>query len=123
MQAFITHTGYLAVFLLMVPESACVPIPSEVTMSVGGFLAAQGTLNVWVVGLVGALANLVGALIAYAVGGTFVDLNYFDIFYQLVAVVVLLKSLAPKAPERATAASSSGPRGPLGRGAVVSPEG
>jgi probable O-glycosylation ligase (exosortase A-associated) len=64
-----------------------------------------------------------GALIAYAVGGTFVDLNYFDIFYQLVAVVVLLKSLAPKAPERATAASSSGPRGQLGRGAVVSPEG
>jgi len=67
---FVQHFGYLAVFLLMVPESACIPIPSEVTMTVAGFLAAQGTLNVWAVGLVGAVANLVGALIAYAVGAT-----------------------------------------------------
>jgi probable O-glycosylation ligase (exosortase A-associated) len=63
-----------------------------------------------------------GSLLAYVVGGTFVDLNYFDILYQLVAVGVLLKSLAPRAPAPAMAASG-GPRGPLGRGAVVAPEG
>jgi membrane protein DedA with SNARE-associated domain len=62
--------GYVAVFVLMTLESACIPIPSEVTMPVGGLLAAQGTLNLWVVGLVGALANLVGSLIAYAAGAT-----------------------------------------------------
>ena len=32
--------GYLAVFVLMVLESACVPIPSEVTMLFGGALAS-----------------------------------------------------------------------------------
>ncbi len=74
MQHFITETignwGYLAVFVLMALESACIPIPSEVTMPLAGFLAAQGTLNVWLVGLDGAVANLVGSLLAYWAGAT-----------------------------------------------------
>lgn len=60
--------GYLAVFVLMTLESACIPIPSEVTMPVAGLLAAEGKLNLWAVGLLGAFANLVGSWIAYAVG-------------------------------------------------------
>jgi membrane protein DedA with SNARE-associated domain len=60
--------GYLAVFVLMTLESACIPIPSEVTMPVGGLLAAEGTLNLVAVGLLGAFANLVGSWIAYATG-------------------------------------------------------
>jgi membrane protein DedA with SNARE-associated domain len=71
--------GYLAVFVLMTLESACIPIPSEVTMPVGGLLAAEGTLNIWLVGLVGAFANLVGSWIAYyagAVGGRPVILRW-----------------------------------------------
>jgi membrane protein DedA with SNARE-associated domain len=62
--------GYWAIFLLMTLESACIPIPSEVTMPVGGLLAAEGTLNLWLVGLIGAFANLVGSWIAYAVGAS-----------------------------------------------------
>jgi hypothetical protein len=46
---------------------------------------------------------LLGALLAYVVAGTFVDINYFDIFYQLVAVGVMLKTLAPRAALRETA--------------------
>lgn len=70
--------GYLAVFLLMVLESACIPIPSEVTMLFGG-AAANATfaaslpghpqhLNFLVVGLMGTIGNLVGSLLAYWVG-------------------------------------------------------
>jgi membrane protein DedA with SNARE-associated domain len=62
--------GYLAVFVLMVLESACIPIPSEITMPFGGLLAAEGELNLILVGLVGAFANLVGSWIAYAAGAT-----------------------------------------------------
>ena len=36
----ILRYGYVAIFLLMVLESACVPIPSEVTMLFGGALAS-----------------------------------------------------------------------------------
>lgn len=60
--------GYGAVFFLMVLESACIPIPSEITMPVAGLLASQGKLSLALVIAVGVLANLVGSLISYAVG-------------------------------------------------------
>jgi membrane protein DedA with SNARE-associated domain len=66
--------GYAAIFLLMLLESACVPIPSEVTMLFGGALtsaAFAGTGNeltfIWVV-LAGVAGNLVGSWLAYGVG-------------------------------------------------------
>jgi membrane protein DedA with SNARE-associated domain len=70
--------GYLAIFVLMVLESACIPIPSEITMLFGG-AAANATfapslpgspppLNFLLVGLVGTLGNLVGSWIAYWAG-------------------------------------------------------
>jgi membrane protein DedA with SNARE-associated domain len=55
-------------------ESACVPIPSEVTMVFGGALASAGfaaqgeQLNLVAVALVGASANVVGSWIAWGVG-------------------------------------------------------
>jgi membrane protein DedA with SNARE-associated domain len=69
--------GYAAVFVLMVAESACIPIPSEVTMLFGGALSNAALvshyshahhLNFLLVGLVGTAGNLVGSWIAYAVG-------------------------------------------------------
>ena len=40
MQHLISQYGYLAVFVLMLAESACIPVPSEVVMMFGGALAA-----------------------------------------------------------------------------------
>lgn len=66
--------GYLAIFVLMTLESACVPIPSEVTMLFGGalvsapFLAPEQQLNLAAVVLVGVLGNLVGSWLAYWAG-------------------------------------------------------
>lgn len=60
--------GYFGIFLLMTLESACIPIPSEAVMPLGGFLASQGTLNLWMVIVAGALGNVAGSLVAYAVG-------------------------------------------------------
>jgi membrane protein DedA with SNARE-associated domain len=71
-QHFITQYGYLAVFLLMLAESACIPIPSEVTMLLGGALAAGAVpgaqptlLGIIVAGVAG---NVAGSYIAWAVG-------------------------------------------------------
>ena len=52
----------------MTAESALIPIPSEVTMLFAGFLASVGHFNVVAVVIVGAFANLVGSLLAYALG-------------------------------------------------------
>jgi membrane protein DedA with SNARE-associated domain len=60
--------GYYAVFVLMVLESACIPIPSEVTMVFGGFLVSRGRLDFFWVGLLGTLANVLGSWLAYWVG-------------------------------------------------------
>ncbi len=73
----ISKHGYLAIFLLMVLESACIPIPSEAIMLFGGALASGAVisgvvlhLSIFKVAILGAIGNLVGALIAYAVGRT-----------------------------------------------------
>ena len=36
---------------------------------------------------------LLGALLVFVVSGTFLDVAYFDLFYQLIAVVIILKGL------------------------------
>jgi membrane protein DedA with SNARE-associated domain len=60
--------GLAGVFVLMVAESACIPIPSEATMLFAGFNVANGEYSLFAATAVGALANLVGSWIAYGVG-------------------------------------------------------
>lgn len=72
MQHFIASYGYLAVFLLMLAESACIPIPSEVIMLFGGALAAGAVAGVHL-SLAGVIAagvagNVAGSYLAWAAG-------------------------------------------------------
>jgi membrane protein DedA with SNARE-associated domain len=60
--------GLPGVFVLMVLESACIPIPSEATMLFAGFNVYQGHYPLWAAVLAGTVGNLVGSWIAYAVG-------------------------------------------------------
>jgi membrane protein DedA with SNARE-associated domain len=73
LQTFIAAHGLQAVFLLMVLESACIPVPSEVTMIYAGYLVSQGSMSFVAAVLVGTLGNLVGSLIAWAAGAYGVD--------------------------------------------------
>ncbi|HEY7323486.1 MAG TPA: DedA family protein [Streptosporangiaceae bacterium] len=58
----------LTVFLLMVPESACIPVPSEVTLLAAGFAVHQGRVSFGAAVLAATAGNLIGSLIAYAAG-------------------------------------------------------
>ena len=60
--------GLAGIFLLMVPESACIPIPSEATMIFAGVNVSHGHYPLWAAVAVGVVANVVGSWIAYAVG-------------------------------------------------------
>jgi membrane protein DedA with SNARE-associated domain len=60
--------GLLGIFVLMLFESACIPIPSEATMLFAGFNVSEGEYSLVAVTLVGSVANLVGSWVAYAVG-------------------------------------------------------
>jgi membrane protein DedA with SNARE-associated domain len=60
--------GTLAVFLLMILESACIPVPSEAIMPYGGFLVSQGKAALFWIVAAGVAGNLVGSWIAWWVG-------------------------------------------------------
>ncbi|MFH1183385.1 MAG: DedA family protein [Candidatus Moraniibacteriota bacterium] len=66
--SLIETTHYYGIFFLMALESALIPIPSEITMPFSGYLVQQGKLSFIAVVSVGAIANLVGSLLAYALG-------------------------------------------------------
>lgn len=72
MKHFITDYGYVAVFLLMVAESACIPVPSELVMTLGGALAAGAVdgshPSIVLVVVAGTLGNVVGSYLAWGVG-------------------------------------------------------
>jgi membrane protein DedA with SNARE-associated domain len=64
----IGSTGLPAVFLLMVLESACIPVPSEAIMLFAGFSVSAGKLTLVGIVAAGVLGNVVGSSIAYGVG-------------------------------------------------------
>jgi len=66
----IVRFGALGVFLLMVPESACIPVPSEVTLLFSGVAVHQGWMSFPLAVLAATAGNLVGSLIAYSLGAS-----------------------------------------------------
>jgi membrane protein DedA with SNARE-associated domain len=60
--------GLAGIFVLMLLESACIPIPSEATMLFAGFNVSEGNMTLFGITAAGVLGNLVGSWVAYAVG-------------------------------------------------------
>jgi membrane protein DedA with SNARE-associated domain len=65
---FISAIGYAGVFILMTLESAALPVPSEVVMPFAGYLAYQGTFNLFLISIIGAVGCTVGSVLSYYVG-------------------------------------------------------
>jgi len=78
MQHFLVTYGYFGIFVLAVLESACIPIPSEVTFALAGALSSTAfatsandpVLNLGAVIIVGIVGSVLGSFIAYVVGRT-----------------------------------------------------
>ncbi len=60
--------GVPAVFLLMVLESACLPVPSEVIMLFAGYLVSLHRMSLAEAVAAGVAGNIVGSWIAWGVG-------------------------------------------------------
>jgi uncharacterized protein (TIGR03382 family) len=69
---FVAQNGYIAIFILMLAESACIPVPSELVMPLGGALAAGAVAgshpSLVLVIVAGTLGNVAGSYLAWAVG-------------------------------------------------------
>jgi membrane protein DedA with SNARE-associated domain len=64
----LSQLGYGGLTVGLVLDSFGIPIPSEVLLALGGALAATGRFDVWVVIILGTVAQLVGGLVGYAIG-------------------------------------------------------
>lgn len=64
----ISRTGYFGVTFLMVLESACLPVPSEIIMPFAGYLVVLNKFSFWSVVMWGTIGNLLGSIIAYVFG-------------------------------------------------------
>ncbi len=64
----IDAVGVLGVFLLMLLESACIPVPSEAIMLFAGFTVSEGDMTLFGIVAAGVLGNVVGSWIAWAAG-------------------------------------------------------
>ena len=68
MTSLVAQLGPLGVFLLMVPESACIPVPSEVTLLTAGFGVHQGWFSFTTAVAMATAGNVVGSSLAYWLG-------------------------------------------------------
>lgn len=75
----IESVGYVGVALAMFIESFFAPIPSEFIMPFAGFIAADGTMSLLILTLVGGFASYLGSLPFYFLGywGNDVVMNKF----------------------------------------------
>lgn len=60
--------GYWGIALGMALESACIPLPSEIILPFGGYLAATGEITFVQAVMAGQLGGLFGSVVAYGAG-------------------------------------------------------
>lgn len=60
--------GYMGILLIMLIENIFPPIPSEVTLTFGGFMTTYTNLNVIGVIIYSTIGSVVGAIILYGIG-------------------------------------------------------
>ena len=66
--SIILGLGYGGIFVLMILESALIPIPSEIIMPFSGFLVSAEKMGAVAVILAGSFGNLVGSIATYFLG-------------------------------------------------------
>jgi membrane protein DedA with SNARE-associated domain len=67
-KSVVAAMGYGGIVFLMAIESACIPLPSELIMPFGGYLAYEGTFNLFWLATAGAIGCNLGSLVAYEIG-------------------------------------------------------
>lgn len=65
---FINHFGYLAIASLIALENVFPPLPSEIILTMSGFMTTYSNLSIIGTIIAATLGSLIGALILYAIG-------------------------------------------------------
>ena len=65
---FINQFGYFAIALLIALENVFPPLPSEIILTMSGFMTTTTSLSIIGVIIAATIGSLIGALILYALG-------------------------------------------------------
>lgn len=65
---FVSHWGYLAIFLVVILGNVGLPVPEETVLALAGYLVWQSELRLWAVVLVGIVSATVGDNLGYWIG-------------------------------------------------------
>ena len=65
---FINQFGYFAIALLIALENVFPPLPSEIILTMSGFMTTTTSLSIIGVVIAATIGSLIGALILYALG-------------------------------------------------------
>ncbi|MDF2566986.1 MAG: DedA family protein [Oscillospiraceae bacterium] len=60
--------GYVGILLLIAVENIFPPIPSEVILTLGGFMTTKSDMNIFLVYLFATVGSVAGAIVLYALG-------------------------------------------------------
>jgi membrane protein DedA with SNARE-associated domain len=86
----ISKFGYLGLFLIMTLDACFVPLQSEISLPLAGFLSSEGKINPFIVVLIGAVGNTFGAFLMYSLGRKFSEKKILS-FIKKYGKYVLLK--------------------------------
>lgn len=64
----ISYFGYWGIGIGMAIESACIPLPSEIILPLGGYMAYTGKISLWGAIIVGTIGGTIGSIVAYFIG-------------------------------------------------------
>jgi membrane protein DedA with SNARE-associated domain len=64
----VAELGLVGIFVLMLLESACIPVPSEATMLFAGFAVSEGEYSLFAATAAGVIGNLIGSWVAFWIG-------------------------------------------------------
>ncbi|HUK93962.1 MAG TPA: DedA family protein [Gaiellaceae bacterium] len=70
MHGLVDHYGLIALFVLVMLESAGLPLPGETALVAAGVFASQGRLEIWEVITIAAIAAIIGDNLGYWIGRT-----------------------------------------------------
>jgi len=73
----VNNYGYIGIFLLVAVENIFPPIPSEVILTLGGFMTTYTSLTISGVVSASTIGSIVGAIILYGIG-LLVDVNRLE---------------------------------------------
>lgn len=68
--SLVSRDGLIAIVVLMTLESALIPVPSELVMSLAGFFAYEGHLSLVGAMVAGVVGNVVGSVVLWVIGRT-----------------------------------------------------